>query len=132
MSLSRFGPISARALRNPELCWVCSARQMARVPPAGHTASSTSSIYQSPARKSSMQKRHYAAQNIDVSKVRRDVDNRARLGFYTLSNKQGALRMDPHKADSIYADFLHHKNKMDHGSNIRRLAESKSLQYPID
>ncbi|KAF1935687.1 hypothetical protein EJ02DRAFT_360970 [Clathrospora elynae] len=73
------------------------------------------------------QRRNYAAQKLDVQRLRTDVDARARLGFYTLSKQQGTIKMEPHTADSIYKDFLAQKNKMDHGSNIQRLTTKYQL-----
>jgi hypothetical protein len=61
---------------------------------------------------------------LDVQRARIDVDKRARLGFYTLNRQQGVLKMEPHTADAIYADFIHQKKNMDPGSNIRRIEKS--------
>lgn len=71
--------------------------------------------------------RFYAAaagQRYDTKRYRADVDKRARLGLYTLTKREGILKMQPHKADAIYTDFVAQKNNLDPGSNIKRLATS--------
>ncbi|KAF1833493.1 hypothetical protein BDW02DRAFT_598972 [Decorospora gaudefroyi] len=60
--------------------------------------------------------------------MRADMDARARLGFYTANQKQKALHMEPHTADSIYKDFLAQKSSMDHGSNVLRLAKKYKVE----
>jgi hypothetical protein len=74
-------------------------------------------------------RRTYAAssgQKLDVKRARKDVDERARIGFYALGQQQGALKMDRVKANSIAKEFLAKQNTMDHGSNIKHLSSSVS------
>lgn len=68
-------------------------------------------------------RRGYATQRLDVVRLRADVDQRARSGFYQLSRVQGALRLAPDKANAIYKEFLSHKDRRDHGANVRQLAK---------
>jgi hypothetical protein len=56
--------------------------------------------------------------------LRIDIDERARLGFYALSQQQGSLLMDRVKANSIAKEFLAKKKTKDNGSNIKHLASS--------
>jgi hypothetical protein len=63
-------------------------------------------------------------QKLDVERLRRDVDEKARLGFYTLNQQQGALHMDRVKANSIAKEFLAKQNTMDYGSNVKHLSSS--------
>jgi hypothetical protein len=60
----------------------------------------------------------------DARKYRLDVDERARIGFYTMSKMQGILLMDPSKANSIAKEFLAKQKTMDHAKNIKHLASS--------
>jgi hypothetical protein len=69
--------------------------------------------------------RRYAAQRLDVQRLRADVDKTARKGFYQLSKMQGALaKIEPRTAEAIVQDFVAHKTTKDHASNIRYLAKS--------
>ncbi|KAF2821285.1 hypothetical protein CC86DRAFT_410988 [Ophiobolus disseminans] len=61
------------------------------------------------------------AQKLDVKRLRHDIDERARLGFYTLTKKQGALLMERDVANAIVKEFLAKQNTMDHSSNVRHL-----------
>ncbi|RMZ67867.1 hypothetical protein GMOD_00003919 [Pyrenophora seminiperda CCB06] len=63
-------------------------------------------------------------QKLDGPKLRADVDARSRLGLYAMTKQQAILQMQPHTAQSIYEDFVAHKSKMDHGSNVRRIVKS--------
>lgn len=65
-----------------------------------------------------------------MQRLRTDVDERARLGFYALSQQQGALLMDRVKANSIAKEFFVNQKNMDDASNIKRLASSV-LRYSL-
>lgn len=69
-------------------------------------------------------------QKLDVQRLRKDVDERARLGFYALSQKQGALLMDRVKANSIAKEFLAKQKTADNRSNVKHLASSVSQPTP--
>jgi hypothetical protein len=122
MSSSRLVSRSMRAVATLEPCAFCQARQFTRgFGRNGAAKLSPSSIW----RATSIQSRNYATrQRLDGSRARADVDARARLGFYTMSKQQGILKMEPHTADSIYKDFLAHKDSMGYGSSVLRLAQS--------
>ncbi|KAL6705186.1 hypothetical protein ACN47E_007291 [Coniothyrium glycines] len=122
MSLFRHYSKATRIARSTELCCMCSALQH-----SSHDTWATTRLLQAPQWTSksgvaSLQRRHYAVQKIDAARMRKDADDRARLGFYGHSRKQAVLHMDPHKANSIYEDFVHHRTKLDHGNNVQTLA----------
>jgi len=77
-----------------------------------------------------MQTRSYAIKlKLDGPRLRSDVDARARLGFYTITKQQAILHIEPHTAQSIYEDFVAHKDKMDYGSHVRRIVQSGFQVY---
>lgn len=57
--------------------------------------------------------------------MREDADSRARRGFYAHAYKQKSLLMSTDKAYSIYADFVHCRNKLSHKDNVLRLTKSE-------
>ena len=124
MSVSRLGRRSARAFGQFETCLICQSHQYTESALKKHIAKLGPSI---PQRQSfQFQSRNYAVkQRFDAPRARADVDERSRLGFYTLSNQQGVLKMEPRLAQSLYADFVAHKGKMDHGVNVLRLVKSR-------
>jgi hypothetical protein len=126
MVLSRPATRLRRGLSSLETCFLCQPRQLTPLLRENNTAGLlTVASWHPRSTKLSIQNRHYAAPKLDVQRFRRDVDTRARLGFYTLSKQQGALGpLEPHTADSIYKDFITQKDKIDHGSNVLRLAKS--------
>jgi hypothetical protein len=63
-------------------------------------------------------------QKLDVKRLRHDVDEKARMGFYTLNQQQGALHMDRVKANSIAKEFLAKQGTMEHGRNVKQLSSS--------
>ncbi|CAO2651559.1 Nn.00g041290.m01.CDS01 [Neocucurbitaria sp. VM-36] len=129
MSSSRLASLSVRPVLIPESCAFCQSRSLIQTPRRNGTAKpSTSRKWRAEAPSINISRRSYATQRLDVKRIRADVDVRNRMGFYTLSNKQGVLKMDANKAASIIADFLHQKSNMDHGSNIRRLVK----KYHVD
>lgn len=67
-------------------------------------------------------RRNYATQTLDIGQIRANGDERTRTGFYQLSKMQGSLSMESDKANAIYKEFLANKNKLNHGSNVRKLA----------
>lgn len=56
-------------------------------------------------------------------RLRADVDERSRYGFYKLSKIQASLKMEADKANAIYNDFVAHKSRIDHKSNVLRLSK---------
>jgi len=68
-------------------------------------------------------RRGYATQRLDVARLRDDVDQRARSGFYQLCKAQAALKIAPDKANAIYKEFIAHRNKLGHSANVRQLAK---------
>jgi hypothetical protein len=67
-----------------------------------------------------------ASPKLEGQRLRKDVDERARLGFYALSQKQGALLMDRVKANSIAKEFLARQKTTDNHSNVKQMATSAS------
>lgn len=127
MSSSRLVPLSIRPALLAESCFFCQARCFtASVHRNGTTKLLRPPNWRAEATSNPIVRRGYATQRFDAKRARVDVDKRARVGFYTLSKQQGALKMDANTADSIVADFLHQKSNMEHGSNIQRLAQSAS------
>jgi hypothetical protein len=124
MSFSRIGRSSARAVAKIENCLIYQSRQFTRATRHNDIAQLASSSYRQKT-STRIQSREYATkQRFDSARARADVDERSRLGFYTLTKQQGALKMEPHTAQSLYQDFVAHKSKMDHGTNVLRLVES--------
>jgi hypothetical protein len=71
--------------------------------------------------------REYATvprQKLDVQRLRLDVDERARLGFYTLVKTQGALKIERDVANAVIKEFTARQTTIDHSSNIKSLASS--------
>jgi hypothetical protein len=127
MASYRLAKRSVKGIGSLETCLACQLRQWI---PVFHESNTTRIFTTSNGHaktiKSSSQIRSYAAQKLDVQRLRKDVDARARLGFYELSKQQGAFskKMEKGIADSIYKDFLAQKSTMDHGKNVLRLAKS--------
>ncbi|EUC32028.1 hypothetical protein COCCADRAFT_99764 [Bipolaris zeicola 26-R-13] len=127
MSLSRIGGGSTRTVEKIGNCLICQFRQFTRTAqykgaprliPSPHRQKASTPI----------QIRKYATKSrFDAPKARADVDERSRLGFYTLAKQQGTLKMEPRIAQSLYQDFVTHKNKMDHGTNILRLVKKYNV-----
>jgi hypothetical protein len=130
MSSSRLVARSADVLRAERLCVFCNLRQH--------------SIYVNAPRPSFQPIRRArrtgivsldrayatsASQKLDGQRLRKDVDERARLGFYALSQKQGALLMDRVKANSIAKEFLARQKTTDNHSNVKQMATSAS--HPV-
>lgn len=63
-------------------------------------------------------------QKLDVKRLRTEVDERARVGYYTLTKKQGVMHIDPATANSIAKEFLNNEKKMEPVENIKRLSAS--------
>lgn len=61
---------------------------------------------------------------LDVKRMRAEVDERARIGYYTLTRKEGVLHIDPAKANSIVKEFLHNEKDIKPAENIKRLSTS--------
>lgn len=137
MSSPRLVARSVRSWQDASACIFCSWLQFA---PSGLRSEAARSSIRSSRRavliRSIGHTRAYATaprQRLDVQKLRTDVDERARLGFYALNQQQGALHMDRVKANSIAKEFLAKQKTMDHGSNIKQLASSVFYQQrPID
>lgn len=132
MSLSRIGGGSTRTVEKIGNCLICQFRQFTRTAqykgaprliPSPHRQKASTPI----------QIRKYATKSrFDAPKARADVDERSRLGFFTLAKQQGTLKMEPRIAQSLYQDFVTHKNKMDHGTNILRLVKSECrICHPV-
>ncbi|KAH7065767.1 hypothetical protein BKA63DRAFT_164499 [Paraphoma chrysanthemicola] len=120
---------SARAFAQPffivRTCIFCQSRVVARVA-SSHALERPKRRPRSIAAPTSakFQRRLYASsatQKLDLQRLRHDVDERSRLGFYTLTKKQGALQMEAATANSIVKEFLHRQKTMDHRSNIEQL-----------
>jgi hypothetical protein len=123
MSSSRLATHTARSLSTARPCVFCHSRQYAQT--CGNAATTPS--MRPSGRAITGRIRAYATnsgQKLDVQRLRVDIDEKGRLGFYTLSQQQGALLMDRVKANSIAKEFLAREKTMDHGSNIKGLASS--------
>jgi hypothetical protein len=104
-------------------CVFCHSRQYAQV----CTIAATTPSIRPSGRAITGSVRAYATasgQKLDLPRIRADVDERSRIGFYALSQQQGSLLMDRVKANSIAKEFLARKKTMDHGSNVKGLASS--------
>lgn len=124
MSLSRLGWRSAKATGQSRICLICQSRQFTQAVKYKGTAK-LASVPNRQNTSIQIQIQNYATKRgFNASRVRADVDERGRLGFYTLTKQQGILKMEPRTAQSLYQDFITHKNKMDHGTNVLRLAKS--------
>jgi hypothetical protein len=130
MPLYHLATPSARSLSIFETCIFCQSRQL-----AGFARNKTGRRllkhlgYPTRVTISNSQRQSYtspAVQRLDVRRLRADVDERGRLGFYTLTKKQGALHMEAATANSIVKEFLHRQKSMDHKSNVEQLASRKS------
>jgi hypothetical protein len=121
MLSSRLAARSARAVLKKDTCSICQSRQFTQ---ALHRSGTVKLSLNSSRHGTNVQRRNYAAMRLDGPRARADVDARARLGFYTMNKQQGALKMEPHTAQSIYHDFMAQKDRMDHASNVLRLAKS--------
>lgn len=66
------------------------------------------------------------AQKLDVKRLRADVDKKSRVGWYTLTKKQGVLLLGADKAEAIYNDFVAHKDKKEYGKLIKQFTTSLS------
>jgi hypothetical protein len=122
MSSSRLAARSAREALKKETCRICQSRQFTQ---AIHRSGTVKFSPLSSRHSTNVQRRNYAApMRLDGPRARADVDARGRLGFYTMNKQQGALKMEPHTAQSIYHDFMAQKDRLDHGSNVLRLAKS--------
>ena len=121
---------SSRCARTREICnFGCSRQLRLVIQKNGATGPLISTVGRVQTSDIKVPRRHYATQVLDVQRLRTDVDKRSRVGFYTLNKSLNVLHMDPHKADSIYADFVTQKNKLDHGANVQRLVQSAFVMY---
>ncbi|CAE7188391.1 hypothetical protein HRS9139_07623 [Pyrenophora teres f. teres] len=117
---------SVRAVPSLETCLRCKIRQFF---PAVRPYATKSSLSRAPALGTGIQTRHYAMKmKLDAPRLRADIDARSRLGFYTLNKQQAILAMEPHTAQSIYADFAAHKNNTDYGSQVQRIVQKYNVQ----
>ena len=124
MSLPRIMPPLTRAIGRPRVCLTCPSSQFTRAIQHNGIAKLASYSHQ-PRTGVQFHSRSYATkQRLDGPRARADVDERSRLGFYTLTKQQGFLNMEPRTAQSIYQDFVANKSKIDHGDNVLRLVES--------
>lgn len=126
MSSSRIAVHSLRTLKTPRSCILCKSHQLTQPKFFNGAFDPSSSECQARTLNSKIWNRRYATQRPDYQRIRKDGDARSRLGFYQLSKSHGALRLEPAKADSIFKDFIHQKDNMNHGDNVKRLAQSKS------
>jgi hypothetical protein len=118
---------SLRAWRDPGLCVFCSSHRIASNVHNGAAKRSTHHAARARSTGFVTSTRAYATapgQKLDVRRVRLDVDERGRIGFYTMNKMQGVLHMDPSKANSIVKEFLAKQKTLDHVSNIKYLASS--------
>lgn len=58
-------------------------------------------------------------------KLRQDIDEKSRLGFYNLYKGQGILLVEPSIANAIYKDFVSHRSQGPLGDAVNCLATSK-------
>ncbi|KAH7076092.1 hypothetical protein FB567DRAFT_563536 [Paraphoma chrysanthemicola] len=125
MSHSQFARSFAKPFFTEGTCVFCQSRGAARIA-SSHALGRSKRRPRSIAAPTSAVslRRPYASsatQKLDVQRLRHDVDERSRLGFYTLTKKQGALHMEAATANSIVKEFLHRQKTMDHKSNIEQL-----------
>ncbi|KAF2852597.1 hypothetical protein T440DRAFT_392126 [Plenodomus tracheiphilus IPT5] len=114
----------ARTAASRPVCNLCSARSLVQIAPWIRTVQvSTATNGDKGLCKTTTWRRCYATRRLDVVKLRADVDQRSRDGFYRLSKSQGSLQLEADKANAIYKDFLAHESKYDHGGHVIRLAK---------
>ncbi|KAH8724285.1 hypothetical protein GQ44DRAFT_654991 [Phaeosphaeriaceae sp. PMI808] len=121
MSSLRLSIHSTRSLLKIERCIFCHLRQITQY--GNRSRLSQLSIH--PNGGAIKRTRSYATipgQKLDRKRMRSDVDERARLGHYTLTSQQGILLIDSAKANSIAKEFLAMQKTMDPGSNVKHLA----------
>jgi hypothetical protein len=132
MSSSRLATRTLPRLSGARPCVFCHSRQYAQT----CTIAATTPSIRPSGRAIAGRVRAYATasgQKLDTSRLRADVDERARSGFYALSHQQGSLLMDRVKTNSIAKEFIARKKTMDHGSNVKGLASSAFyLTSPTD
>lgn len=63
-------------------------------------------------------------QRLDVQRLRADVDERGRLGLYTLTKRQGVLNMERDVANGIFKEFLTMRKILEPSSIVKQLATS--------
>jgi hypothetical protein len=127
MSSPRLVTRSLRAWRDPNPCVFCSSLQIASNVRNGAAERSTSHGARTRSTGYVTSTRAYATApglKFDAKRYRVDVDERARIGFYTMNKMQGVLLMDPSKANSIAKEFLAKQKTMDNVRNIKHLASS--------
>lgn len=124
MSSSRALARSASSIIQSDVCAFCHTRQLL---PMGH------SNFRLPAKaiQPSILRRTYA-QRLDVTRLRADVDKRARVGWYKLTKQQRILLLEPDVAEAIYSDFVAHKDRKDYGKQIKQLMTSLSIIFLLD
>jgi hypothetical protein len=79
----------------------------------------------------SISRRTYA-QKLDVTRLRADVDKKARVGWYKLTKQQKILLLEPDVAEAIYNDFLAHKDRKDYGKLIKQFMTSLSIIFLLN
>ncbi|KAH7408579.1 hypothetical protein DE146DRAFT_381843 [Phaeosphaeria sp. MPI-PUGE-AT-0046c] len=124
MSSSRVLVRHARSLPIASSCAFCQARLI--------TSYMHGNALNNPSKRSSRETKSHvhglhqayatsAKPRLDTQRLRVDVDERARLGFYALNQKQKVLLIDRVTANSIAKEFLVNQKTMDPGKNVQNL-----------
>lgn len=116
MSPSRFLARSASLAARSDVCVFFHTRQQ--------FANARNSSFRFSA--GTLQPRRTYALNLDVKRLRTDVDKRSRVGWYILQKKQGALLVNADKAEAIYKDFVAHNHTKSYRSLVKSFTTSSS------
>ena len=126
MSSVRATGRAVRSLLDVQPCTIRRPRQSAHTVPTASARALTRPTPRSNVDVSILSRGYATSRGLklDVQRLRHDVDERARLGFYTLAKQQGALLMERDVANAIVKEFLAKQNTVDPASNIKQLASS--------